>query len=45
MAPLESFCGQEKYNAPFGLLITQDAAGPLGDHVIAVPARAFLSIL
>jgi len=45
MKGLASFCGQKKYAAPFGLLITQDTAGPLGEHVIAVPARAFLSVL
>lgn len=45
LAGLESFCSKEKYNAQFGLVITQKIAGPLSDNVIAVPAAAFLSML
>ena len=42
---LESFCRIGKYNAPFGLLITQQESGPIGDNVLAVPAAALLSVL
>src|SRR5207237_3312389 len=41
---LEAFCRQPKYNAPFGLLITQQTAGPVSNCVIAVPAYAFLAL-
>ena len=41
---LRSFCRQGKYNAPFGLLITQDISGPIGDNIIALPAYALLSV-
>ncbi len=44
-AGLERFCSQEKYNAPFGLIITQKEAGRISDSVIAVPASALLSVL
>lgn len=45
LAGLESFCRVGKYNAPFGLLITQQESGPIGDNVLAVPAAALLSVL
>jgi predicted AAA+ superfamily ATPase len=45
LAGLRSFCCQKKYNAEFGLLITQEYTGPIGDNVIAIPASTFLSIL
>ena len=45
VAGLESFCREEKYNAPFGLVITRQESGPIGDNVFAVPAAALLSIL
>jgi hypothetical protein len=45
VAGLESFCRAKKYNAPFGLLITQQESGPIGDNVVAVPAAALLSVL
>lgn len=41
---LQSFCGQAKYNAPFGLLITQDTSGVVADNIIALPAYALLSV-
>ncbi len=44
-AGLESFCRQEKYNAPFGLVITQEKTGRVRDSVIAVPASVFLSVV
>lgn len=44
LAGLESFCSQQKYNAPFGLCITQEIVGRQGKHVIAVPAPLFLSV-
>jgi predicted AAA+ superfamily ATPase len=43
-AGLKWFCGQAKYNAPFGLLITQEASGLLDDNIIALPAYALLSV-
>ncbi len=45
IAGLESFCAQPKYNAPFGLLVTQEFAGPIGDRVIAIPAPQFLCLV
>lgn len=44
LAGIKSFCTQSKYNAPFGLLITQDLAGQLDERTIAVPAYAFLAV-
>lgn len=41
---LQSFCGQGKYNAPFGLLITQDTAGIVAENIIALPAYGLLSM-
>ena len=41
---LQSFCGLAKYNAPFGLLITQDTFGAISDKIIALPAYALLSV-
>ena len=45
LAGLESFCREEKYDAPFGLLITQQESGTISDNVLAVPAAALLSVL
>ena len=44
LAGLRSFCGQAKYNAPFGLLITQELSGTLDDTIVALPAYALLSV-
>ena len=44
-AGLERFCLQKKYNASFGLIVTQKEVGQISDSVIAVPASALLSIL
>ncbi len=44
LAGLRSFCEQAKYNAPFGLVITQELSGRLDKNVIAVPAHAFLAL-
>ena len=44
LAGLRSFCGQPKYNAPFGLLITQEFSGLLGENIVALPAYALLSV-
>ena len=44
LAGLMSFCSQAKYNAPFGLLITQELSGVLNENVIALPAYALLSV-
>ena len=44
LAGLASFCNQTKYNAPFGLLITQELSGALGEQVVALPAYALLSV-
>jgi len=41
---LRSFCGQDKYGAPFGLFVTQDIAGEIEDNIIALPAYALLSV-
>lgn len=42
---LKSFCGQKRFDAPFGIAITQEYAGPIGDSIIAVPASTFLMLL
>lgn len=42
LACIESFCTKPAYNAPFGLVITPSATGPLGETAIAVPAKTFL---
>ena len=44
LAGLTSFCSQAKYNAPFGLLITQELSGPLNENIVALPAYALLSV-
>jgi len=44
LAGIESFCGKSAYNAPFGLIITQEASGPIGEYSIAVPAKTFLLV-
>ncbi|MGD0654385.1 MAG: AAA family ATPase [Thermoguttaceae bacterium] len=45
LAGIRSFCSKEKYNAEFGLVITQEYAGPIGNDVITIPASTFLSVL
>ncbi|MGO8751340.1 MAG: hypothetical protein ACLQNE_35790 [Thermoguttaceae bacterium] len=44
LAGLRSFCSQAKYNAPFGLLITQELSGALNEKIVALPAYALLSV-
>ena len=44
LAGLRSFCGQAKYNAPFGLVVTQDTSGLVGENIVALPAYALLSV-
>jgi predicted AAA+ superfamily ATPase len=44
LAGIQSFCAQTKYNAPFGLVITQELSGRLDKNTIAVPAYAFLAL-
>jgi len=44
VAGLKWFCGEKKYNAPFGLLITQERSGLLDDNIVALPAYALLSL-
>jgi predicted AAA+ superfamily ATPase len=44
LAGLRSFCSQAKYNAPFGLLITQELSGTLDDAIVALPAYSLLSM-
>jgi predicted AAA+ superfamily ATPase len=39
---LESFCAKPAYAASFGVLVTQNAEGPIGDCALAVPASTFL---
>lgn len=43
-AGIRWFCDQGKYNASFGLLVTQELSGPLNEKVIALPAYAMLSV-
>jgi len=45
VAALESFCRNKKYNAPFGILVTQETAGKVGDHTVAVPASTLLAVV
>jgi predicted AAA+ superfamily ATPase len=42
LAGIESFCSKPAYAAPFGILVTQTAEGPIGKDTIAVPASTFL---
>lgn len=42
IAGIESFCAKPAYAAPFGLIITQTAEGPIGDAALAIPASTFL---
>jgi predicted AAA+ superfamily ATPase len=41
---IEAFCRRKKYNAPFGLIITQETQGQVADSVIAIPAYALLAL-
>lgn len=41
-AGIDWFCSKTHFNAPFGLLITQETARPIGKYVIAIPASTFL---
>jgi predicted AAA+ superfamily ATPase len=41
---IRSFCERPHYNAPFGLVITQEASGEVAEGVIAVPASALLAL-
>ncbi|MBI5863499.1 MAG: ATP-binding protein [Planctomycetes bacterium] len=43
-AGVRSFCGRAAYAAPFGLIVTQSAEGPVGGYAIAIPASTFLLI-
>ncbi|MBA3482605.1 MAG: hypothetical protein H0T51_12390 [Pirellulales bacterium] len=42
IAGIESFCDKAAYSAPFGVVVTQTAEGPIGDKAIAVPASSML---
>lgn len=39
---VKSFAGHEAYGASFGVVVTQDEAGLMGNGIIAVPASSFL---
>ena len=41
---IRSFCSQQKYNAPFGLLVTQEFAGVMDNTIIAIPAYVLLTV-
>lgn len=41
---IKAFCSQSKYNATFGLLVTQDLAGVIDDCVIAIPAPTLMAV-
>lgn len=42
LAGIDSFCSKSAYAAPFGIIVTQTAEGPIGKNAIAVPASTFL---
>lgn len=44
LAGIRSFCEKKKYNADFGLVITQDRAEVLDDQIIAIPASLLLCV-
>ncbi len=44
LAGITSFCAQPKYNAPFGILITQELSGQLEENIVALPAYALFSL-
>lgn len=41
-AAAAEFCSRPQYEARFGLIVTQDQAGKIGEHCIAVPASHLL---
>lgn len=41
---IRSFCSQAKYNADFGLVITQEQSGVVAENAIAIPAYALLAV-
>lgn len=41
-AGIDWFCDNAHFNAPFGLVLTQEAMGSIGKYAIAMPASTFL---
>jgi hypothetical protein len=41
---LQWFCSQPKYEAPFGLIVTQEKCGLVAENAIALPAYVLLSV-
>jgi len=44
VAGIRSFCSKPHYEAPFGIVITQDIFGRIDDRVIAIPAPTMLML-
>lgn len=42
---IREFCRRKHHEAPFGLVVTQQRSGPVGDDVVAVPAKALLMLV
>jgi predicted AAA+ superfamily ATPase len=42
---LKSFCNKPQYEAPFGIVITQEKSGIVSDRIIAVPAKTILTLV
>ena len=43
-APVMAFCGNKNYEAPFGIIITQETTVELDSNVMAIPLTALLAI-
>jgi predicted AAA+ superfamily ATPase len=44
-AAAEAFCSKPHYEAPFGIIVTQEHAGKVGNSCVAVPAANLLLAL
>jgi predicted AAA+ superfamily ATPase len=42
---IESFCGKSQYEAPFGIIVTQEKAGMVADKIVAIPAKTMLTLV
>ena len=42
---LKTFCSKPHYEAPFGIIITQEKEGPVDNNIIAIPAKTLLALV
>lgn len=45
MDGLVSFCSKPQYEAPFGIIVTQEKAGKVSDNIVVVPAKTMLTLV